>query len=364
MIRRDSHWMQRALVLARKAWNQTYPNPRVGAIVLDAQGRLCGQGYHPRAGQDHAEIIALKQAGPRAKGGTLFATLEPCAHHGRTPPCAQALVQAQLKRVVVATLDPNPLVGGKGLALLAKAGIDVHVGIEETAARSLNHVFFHGLAHDRPFVHAKAALSSDGCMGHKTHRLLLTGPQARHHTMKLRASYQAIVTGIGTVLTDNPHLTVRGLAGCAPPARVILDSQLRCPLDAHVAQTSQAKSLVYCLQEPSQSSKAQSLRDQGVEVIGLDEDASHQTLNLNTLLVDLRDRGLGSLLLEAGPRLLTAFSKLKIVDRWTFYLSPANVADQYDPQDLIKFDPTQLFQPKIQSAIRMGQDLKIEATAL
>src|SRR5690348_16878859 len=208
----DRAYMRRALDLARRGWGQTAPNPMVGAVVV-RDGQIVGEGFHARHGEEHAEIAALREAGERARGATLYVTLEPCGHYGKTPPCADAIVAAGIARVVVATEDANPEAAG-GATRLRTAGIPLDIGVERTAAREQNAAFFHRFASDRPFITLKLATSLDGAIASADRTRgaggnFLTGPEARREVHRMRAGVDAIVVGVGTVLADDPLLTVR-----------------------------------------------------------------------------------------------------------------------------------------------------------
>lgn len=350
--------MKRCLVLARSAWAATAPNPLVGCIVLDAQGKKVGQGYHHKAGLPHAEVLALREAGKKARGGSLYVSLEPCFHQGRTPACAPQVLASGVSRVIIATQDPNPKVAGQSIAWLREQGIEVVAGIEEEKAQQLNEVFFHRLQSTKPFVHSKIALSNDGYMGHRSKRLVLTGSSAQRHTMKLRARYQAILTGIGTVLTDNPQMTVRGINISYQPIRMLVDSHLRCPEDALILNPKLGKSMLFCLSSYATSKKASKIRDLGVQIIGLNK-ALKGGLDLPQLMKALHEINIDSLLLEAGPRLTQAFWDTDLVNRQSVYLSPIELSQHHDKKDLLE-GPSPPFQAEIQSAIRMGRDLRVQ----
>src|SRR5262245_36476460 len=233
--------MSRALFHAARGRGRTSPNPLVGAVVVSADGVVVGQGFHERAGGAHAEVNALDEAGTRAKGGTLYCTLEPCAHVGRTGPCVVRIIEAGLARVVAAVEDPNPLVSGQGFSFLRQHGVTVEVGLGETTATTLNQPFFTLMRERRPFVVIKAATSIDGCIAETPgRRTFLTSPEANRHAQRMRAEIDAIGVGVGTVLADNPQLTARGAYRSRPLTRIIFDRQLRTPLDARVFSTGDA----------------------------------------------------------------------------------------------------------------------------
>ena len=234
----DTRLMQTALDLAWQGRFSTSPNPRVGCVIAHG-GQIVGQGFHLRAGEPHAEVHALRQAGAHAHGATAYVTLEPCSHTGRTGPCAQALINAGICRVVAAMHDPNPLVGGQGFAMLRAAGIEVQSGLLETAARALNRGFLSRIERGRPFVRLKVAASLDGKTALSDGRSQwITGAEARHDVQILRAESCAVLTGIGTILADDPQLNVRAFAALRQPARIVLDSHARTPLGSRIIQDS------------------------------------------------------------------------------------------------------------------------------
>ena len=302
--------MRRALTLARRGWGQTAPNPMVGAVVV-RDGQVVGEGYHTRYGEAHAEVEALRAAGSLARGATVYVSLEPCSHYGRTPPCTDALIAAGVARVVVATLDPNPRAAG-GVALLRAAGIEVTTGVREAAARELNAPFFHALespeVHRRPWITLKLATSIDGAIAdsHGGSRWI-TGPRARALVHELRAGSDAVGVGLGTVLADDPMLTVRDApAPRVPPLRVVFDRHARTPLEARLVRTAREVPTMI-IAEACDPARARALEATGVELLvaGTMEDA----------LVELARRGVRSLLVEGGARLAGAFMERALIDR-------------------------------------------------
>lgn len=263
----DACMMQRCLTLARRALGQTAPNPLVGSVIV-RNGQIVGEGFHPGAGQPHAEVFALKAAGELARGATLYVNLEPCNHYGRTPPCSEAVVAAGVARVVVGMVDPNPLVAGGGIERLRKAGIEVVVGIEEEACRQLNEAFVHRITHRRPFGILKYAMTLDGKIGTSAgHSAWVTGAEARFEVQRLRAACDAVVVGGNTVRCDNPKLTCRDL-GSRNPLRVVLSRCLDLPGEAHLWDTEVAPTLV--LTEVGANPEVQKwLANRGVDVVEL-----------------------------------------------------------------------------------------------
>lgn len=319
--------MQRALDLAAASMALASPNPQVGCVLVKNK-QIVAEGAHLYANRDHAEIVALKQATERgfsAAGTTAYVTLEPCAHHGRTGPCADALIAARVARVVVATIDPNPQVSGEGIARLRAAGIDVAVGTLQQQARDLTEAFSHFIQRHTPFVTLKAALSADGYLAPvSTSRApnqpyWLTGAEAREQVQRLRHASDAVLTGIGTVLADDPALTDRsGFARRRPLLRVILDGHLRIPLDSQLVRTADHDLLIFTSANASHD-KAETLREKGAEVQSITEQSGQ--LSLDAVLKALAERNLLSLLLECGSRLNGAFLSQNLVDKAVLFYS-------------------------------------------
>jgi diaminohydroxyphosphoribosylaminopyrimidine deaminase/5-amino-6-(5-phosphoribosylamino)uracil reductase len=309
----DGAWMRRALALADRGWGQTAPNPMVGAVVV-RDGVAVGEGWHTRYGEAHAEVEALRSAGDRARGATMYVTLEPCNHHGKTPPCTDAILAAGIRRVVVAVGDPSAVARG-GAERLRAEGVEVLAGVGESAARELNAPFFHALSSDRPFVRLKLALSLDGALADQTRRPgWLTGHEARAGVHRLRAGSDAVAVGIGTALADDPLLTVRGFtAPRVPPLRVVFDTSARLPLDSQLVRTAaEAPVLVVCwAPDPTH---AAALEHGGVELL--------HAASLPNALRALRARGVRSLLVEGGAGLASAFLQEALVDRLIIFRAP------------------------------------------
>ena len=317
----DSFWMARALQLAARGLTTTTPNPRVGCVLVK-DGHLVGEGWHERAGCPHAEVHALRAAGSAAAGSTAYVTLEPCSHHGRTPPCADALVAAGVGRVVVAMQDPNPLVSGNGIARLRAAGIEVESGLMESAARELNIGFVSRMTRGTPWVRSKIAASLDGrtALANGISQWI-TGPEARSDVQRLRARSCAVLTGIGTLLADDPRLNVREPEGSRQPLRVVLDSRLATPPGARILR--EGPVLLYCAIEDV--AKATDLRGQGAEVVCLPGVTGQ--VDLVAMLADLGRRGVNEVLVEAGARLNGALLLAGLVDELVLYQAPQLLGD-------------------------------------
>jgi diaminohydroxyphosphoribosylaminopyrimidine deaminase/5-amino-6-(5-phosphoribosylamino)uracil reductase len=331
--------MRYALDLARGSIGLASPNPYVGC-VLTRSGETIGAGVHQYNLLEHAEVAAIKSAqasGRSTVGATAYVTLEPCSHHGRTPPCAEALIAAGIRRCVVATVDPNPLVAGRGIARLRDAGIAVEVGLLEAEARALNNAFACSITRARPFVTLKAALSVDGQLAPPAslsrtpnQPFWLTGPEARADVQRLRHASDAILTGIGTVLADDPALTDRsGLTRRRPLLRVVLDPQLRIPLTAKLLHPVQDDLWIFCALQAS-TEKADRLRDLGAHVIPVTQDPD-ASLDLSEILRHLHEARILSVLLEAGSALNGAFLKEQVVDRAILYFAESELGSDALP---------------------------------
>jgi diaminohydroxyphosphoribosylaminopyrimidine deaminase/5-amino-6-(5-phosphoribosylamino)uracil reductase len=326
----DVSYMARALHLAERGRGRTSPNPMVGALVVDDEGVIVGRGSHERAGGPHAEVHALDDAGDQARGATLYCTLEPCAHTGRTGPCAPRVVAAGIRRAVIAIEDPNPRVHGRGLAYLRDHGVEVQVGVLGEEAQRLNRPFFTYIQHGRPFVTIKAALSLDGMVAaRRGARTALTGPEANAVVHQERAEVDAIAIGSETLLVDDPLLTTRGVLRDRPLMRVVFDRRLRTPPTARLFSTLPAGPVVIVGVEPmreGERERADALRAVGaelelVEARDLSGEAGSAAF-LRTALVRLAGRHVMSLIVEGGPRLHDAFWRAALVDRVELFVTP------------------------------------------
>ncbi len=318
----DVEFMMRALELARGTVGLASPNPHVGCVVV-RDGAVVGEGAHLYEQRDHAEIVALKQAGELARGATAYVTLEPCSHHGRTGPCADALIAAGVGRVVAATLDPNPLVRGQGIARLRDAGVAVVAGVCEAETRAVNDAFARFIQTGRPLVTLKAAVSADGMVApaERTARQIhwITGAEARAQVQLLRHASDAVLTGVGTVLADDPLLTDRsGAARRRPLLRVVLDSRLRTPVDSQLVRSAQGDVLVLC-GDGAAAERVAALEAAGVEVERVAE--QNGRLDLGAVLDALGRRKILSLLLECGSELNGSFLTARLVDKAVVFQS-------------------------------------------
>jgi len=320
----DSSWMRHALELARRGIGLCSPNPVVGCVIVDRNGELAGEGWHEYELKDHAEVVALRAAGEKARGGAAYVTLEPCNHTGRTGPCTEALIKAGVARVVAATVDPNPLVAGGGIAGLRAAGIETRVGVGEEEARRLNEGFACWIQHKRPFVLMKVAMTLDGRIappaGVHTARepYWITGEESRAAVQTLRWRADAVLTGIGTVLADDPLLTDRsGMLRRRPLLRVVLDSALRIPLDSKLVKSAREDVLVCTVS--NDGARIEEIRARGVRVEILE--AENGQVPLVKVLGLLGSEGILTLLTETGSRLNTALLGAGLVDRLQLFVS-------------------------------------------
>lgn len=323
--------MRRALELAARARGRTSPNPMVGAVVV-RQGQVVGEGYHQRAGTPHAEVHALREAGELARGATLYVSLEPCNHHGRTPPCTEALIAAGVAEVRMAMLDPNPIVNGGGRARLEAAGVRTVVGECEAEARELNEVFLTYITAGRPFVIAKFGASLDGKIATRTgESRWITGEVARQRAHEVRDTVDAILVGATTVVVDNPLLTTR-LPGrdVRHPLRVVLDSRGRAPLEAHVFDPNLPGKTLLATTAAFPAERRPALEGRGVEVLSLPSD-EHGRVDLGALVRALGQRQVTSLLVEGGGTVLEACFRARLVDKVLAFLSPVIIGGREAP---------------------------------
>jgi len=355
----DYRYMSRALVLARRGLFTTHPNPRVGCVVVSG-GQVVGEGWHRVAGGPHAEIVALEAAGEAARGGTVYVTLEPCGHRGRTGPCAPVLAQAGVHRVVVAMQDPNPSVAGSGLEYLKDAGVAVAEGLLEKDATELNAGFVRRMTAGRPRVTVKIAASLDGrtAMANGESRWI-TGPAAREDVQRMRAASSAILTGIGTVLADDPSLTVRSeycdTAGRSP-LRVVVDSALRMPVTATMLGLP-GETLIAC----DRGAERSVLESAGATVLHCP--GADGRVDLEGLLDRLGERECNDVLVEAGPTLCGALMGGNLVDEMLFYLAPHLMGDA--GQGMFRLSALERMADRVQLQVmetrQVGEDLRIRA---
>ena len=318
---RDREWMRRAIELSRDGWGQTRPNPLVGAVIV-ADGQVVGEGFHSRFGGAHAEVEAMRQAGELARGATLYVTLEPCAHSGKTPPCCGAIVSAGIRRVVYANADPSPVAGG-GASELAAAGLEVTGGVLSRQAAQANAAFLWEHLRKTAFVGLKLAVSLDGRIAEREGvRTDLTGAEARREVMRLRAAHDAILVGAAPVRVDDPLLTVREIpAPRVPPLRVVLDTEASLPLSSRLVDTVAEAPVLALVAEDANPDRVTVLRNAGVDVEMIERD-SVGGLNLSVALEVLKERGSSAVLCEGGARLATSLLSAGQVQRIHWFVAP------------------------------------------
>lgn len=349
-LTQDQIWMRRAIELARQGQYSTKPNPNVGCVIVK-DGIVVGEGFHPKAGQPHAEVFAMRQAGEQARGATAYVTLEPCAHYGRTPPCAKGLVEAGVAKVIVACPDPNPLVAGKGVQILKDAGIDVEVGICEDEAHPLNDGFLKAMATGMPYVRLKIASSLDGRTAMASgESKWITGPEARQDVQHWRAISGAVITGIETVLADDCQLNVRSLKGMndistvVQPKRIILDRQGRLPLNAKILENPETVMVM--------GPYRQELADLGVIQLEIQP--------LRELLQQLvQQHQIYDVLVEAGATLSTAFLQAGLLDELISYVAPTLLGQTARSMFNAEFSRmAEQLRFKLQDVTRLGDDVR------
>jgi diaminohydroxyphosphoribosylaminopyrimidine deaminase/5-amino-6-(5-phosphoribosylamino)uracil reductase len=351
-------YMERAIWLAEKARGFTSPNPLVGAVLVK-NDRIIGEGYHEMVGKAHAEINALNQAIESPKGATLFVTLEPCNHFGRTPPCTEAIIKAGIKEVVIGSLDPNPLNSGAGIRRLKQAGIKIEVGILAEKVQEQNEIFFTYISQKRPFILVKAALSLDGKISQqKGMRTVISSEEANFLVHKIRSEYDSIMVGIGTIKTDNPKLTVRNVpVKQKPPIRIIVDSTASLPLESYVAKSAKKIKTILAVTVGASVKKIRELTNLGVEVIKLPK--HQERINLKALFEELYQREIASVLVEGGSQLIAALVREKLVDKYLFIIGPYLFGQQ--GVNLIGDNLLKITELIIKRVEKIGPDVIIEA---
>lgn len=316
--------MNLALSLAEKGRITTQPNPMVGAVIVN-DGEIVGEGYHERTGEAHAEIRAIGQAGDRTRGGTMYVSLEPCCHQGRTPPCTEAIIAAGISRVICCDRDPNPIIDGNGLRVLAENGIFISEGLLREEERLLNEIYYRYIVSSVPFVTLKMAQNLDGYIAFTDSKEWVTGLLARRVAHDMRASHLAIMVGIGTVLDDNPALNIRYgqyASSCRQPLRVIIDSTLRLETGMFVVDSADEISTVVYTGVDLRRKRAVHLIDKGLELIETPQ-AENGKLDLRWILADLGGKNISSVLVEGGKRLATSLLCEDLVDRLVLFVNPS-----------------------------------------
>lgn len=357
----DEMYMRQALALAQYARGRTSPNPMVGAVIV-RDGRVVGEGWHKQAGTPHAEIHALQQAGDLAYKASIYVTLEPCSHHGRTGPCVEALIAAGIAKVIVAMTDPNPLVAGKGISRLREAGIEVIEGVLANEAAALNEVFIKWISTKKPFVLLKSAMSLDGKIAAYTgHSKWITGAQSREYVHQLRDTYDAILVGIGTVLADNPSLTTRLAYQGRNPIRIIVDSMARTPVNANVVTDGLARTIIAVTDKAPQE-KIDALKNCGAEVIECKKEAAG--VSLSDLFQILGKEQITSVLIEGGAGVNASALEGHFVDKINWFIAPKIIGGTDAPgpvggRGIANLKDARLFEDiNIQT---IGEDLLISA---
>jgi len=362
MLLEDTFYMKRALELAARGSGSTSPNPLVGAVIVK-DGNIIGEGWHERAGESHAEINAIRNAGCDLENSTIYVNLEPCSHFGRTPPCAAELVKRKFKRVVIAMEDPNPLVAGRGIKLLKDNGIQVDVGINRIEALMLNDIFIKYITKKTPFVLLKTAMTLDGKTATKTgDSKWISGERSREYVHCLRNRYSSILVGINTIIKDNPELTAR-LNGVKSrnPVRVIIDSKGSIPADARVLETDKNKKTIIAATEDMPEEKKSYLENNGAEIIITDKKAGK--VNIRQLLEELGRRGIDSILVEGGGTAAASFIEEGLIDKVAFFIAPIIIGGSTAPTpvmgsgvDLVRDG----YKLKYQRVSTFGQDILVE----
>lgn len=319
-------YMDLALQNAQAMKGQTDPNPLVGSVIVN-DNRIVGVGSHLKAGEPHAEIHAIRMAGEKAIGGTIYVTLEPCSHHGRTGPCAVAIVEAGIKKVVIAALDPNPLVSGRGVKILKDAGIDVEIGVREHESTKMNEVFNKYIVQNKPFVTLKSGITLDGKIAsHTSDSKWITSEEARNDVHRLRNENLAILVGVNTVIADNPELTTR-IPNGRNPIRVVLDSSLRIPVDSKLVTDKLADTWIFTSQNYNQEKKM-ILESLGISIF---HTSGVKTVNTVDVVRALGEKQVSSLLIEGGGTINAAFLENKLIDKVILYIAPKLIGGQFAP---------------------------------
>lgn len=350
-------FMKRALALARRG--HTSPNPMVGAVVV-RDGVIVGEGFHPRAGEPHAEVFALNEAGSLAEGADLYVTLEPCSHFGRTPPCADAVVKAGIRRVFAAMVDPNPQVCGTGIRRLRDAGIHVEIGMMEAEACELNRGFIKRTTTGMPFVLWKAAMSLDGKIASNSgDSRWITGERSRKEVHKLRNEHDAVITGIGTVLADDPELTVRGIRGAVNPAIVVVDSRASTPLTARVLKSDADVFIV--VTGHADRERIKGLEDAGATILMIPE--ADERVDLRALMARLAEAGINTLMLEGGGELAASMLGAGLIDRGMIFVAPKIIGGR-DAKTIVEGDGVEMMADALNASNlrtrRFGEDITLE----
>lgn len=356
----DQDYMRLAIELASKTSGQTSPNPVVGAVVVK-NNQIVGMGAHLKAGEAHAEVHAIRMAGEKAKGATVYVTLEPCSHHGRTPPCADLLINSQVGRAVIASTDPNPLVAGRGIEKLRNAGIEVEVGILNEEATKLNEVFFHYIATKMPYVTLKSATSLDGKIATVAgESKWITSEAARLDVHQYRHRHDGILVGVNTVIKDNPSLTTRLPLGGKNPIRIILDTHARTPLTATIVNDECAPTWIV-VGKNAADDKVSALEAKNVKVIKMPT----ESIKIRSVLKVLGEKGITSLFVEGGSQINGSFVTAKAINQVITYIAPKMIGGALAPTSIggEGFEKiSDVLELQIKSVETIGPDIKIVST--
>lgn len=358
-MREHEKWMNLACQLAKATQGQTSPNPVVGAVLVK-EGQLIGSGVHLKAGTPHAEVHALNMAKDLAKGSTLYVTLEPCNHYGRTPPCTEAIIQSGVKKVVIGTLDPDERVSGHGIQRLRDAGVEVLVGVLQSECEQLNEAYFYHRRSGKPFVTLKMAMTLDGKIATYTgDSKWITGEQARRFVHELRHRSDAILVGIGTVIKDNPQLTTRLEGGGKHPLRVVVDSRLKIPIDAEINNTQVAPTLIFTTDQKDPE-KEKELSARGVQVIST---GPGPRVSWEAVLQYLGQQGILSLLVEGGGEVNASLISEGHVNKVIAFLAPKILGGRESPTSVEGENPLRIHEAKLLKNVsveRIGEDICIQ----
>jgi diaminohydroxyphosphoribosylaminopyrimidine deaminase/5-amino-6-(5-phosphoribosylamino)uracil reductase len=358
----DQFYMKLAIDLALKGEGQTSPNPLVGAVVIKS-GKVIAKGYHKKAGLPHAETIALRKAGKQSIGADLFVNLEPCCHHGRTPPCVEAIIEARIKRVVIGVSDPNNLVNRKSIRLLRKKGIDVVTGVLKKDCERLNESFFKYIRTGRPFVTLKSALSLDGKIAtRRGDSKWITGPKARNYAHQLRGRVDAVLVGSGTVVADDPRLTMRlKNSNLCNPIRIIVAGKKNIPISSKVFNNAHKERVIYATTNTFSPIRKAKLEKIGVEVLFVKH--KREKVNLSSLMEELGRREIISVMIEGGAEISGSIFKEKLIDRVVYFIAPKIIGGRSSPTPVggEGIDELKDFMKiKNMSINKLGEDLVVE----
>lgn len=355
----DRDYMSRAIELAEKGAGWTNPNPLVGAVIVK-DGRIIGEGYHAKCGELHAERNAIASLKESAEGAALYVTLEPCCHHGKTPPCTDAILEQGIARVVIGSRDPNPKVAGKGAAILRKAGIQVEEDFMREECDKLNPVFFHYITTGTPYVVMKYAMTADGKIATRTGASKwITGSEARAEVQQIRSRYMGIMAGIGTVLADDPMLNVR-LEGKRNPVRIICDSHLRIPADSRICRTARQYPTILACGE-NNPEKERILTDMGVQIVKCPD--AQEKVDLQQLMKYLGEQGIDSILLEGGGTLNDSALRMGIVQKLLVFVAPKLFGGEKSKTPVAGLGievPAEAVPLRLMSVRQIGEDLLLE----